>query len=252
MVRFFIEEVEVFFPYDYVYPEQLEYMKYLKQILDAHSHGVLEMPTGTGKTVTLFSFITSYQLAHPNLGRLIYCTRTVAEMEKALLELKTVINYRIKELQKDKLALQETNISTSENEILNGSILAIGMSARRNLCINPSVISNSDRDKIDAMCRSMTAPWVRAKKSSTRLDNDKSRTQVIDRSSLQDIEDIIQGNWTDLCPYYEIFDKIWSSDTVPIGVYTIDELRRFGKEWEHPTLKKNTPFCPYYSTKRLI
>ncbi|KAL7066765.1 DNA repair helicase family protein [Cryptosporidium serpentis] len=255
MVRFFIEEVEVFFPYDYVYPEQLEYMKYLKQILDAHSHGVLEMPTGTGKTVTLFSFITSYQLAHPNLGRLIYCTRTVAEMEKALLELKTVINYRIKELQKDKLALQEANninISTSENEILNDSILAIGMSARRNLCINPSVVSNSDRDKIDAMCRSMTAPWVRAKKSFTRFENDKSGTQVIDQSSFQDIEDIIQGKCTDLCPYYEIFDRIWSSDTVPIGVYTIDELRRFGKEWEHPTLKKNTPFCPYYSTKRLI
>jgi Rad3-related DNA helicase len=40
------------------------------------------MPTGTGKTITLLSLITSYQIAHPEVGKLIYCTRTVPEMEK--------------------------------------------------------------------------------------------------------------------------------------------------------------------------
>ncbi len=40
------------------------------------------MPTGTGKTITLLSLVTSYQLAHPEVGKLIYCTRTVPEMEK--------------------------------------------------------------------------------------------------------------------------------------------------------------------------
>ena len=43
---------------------------------------MLEMPTGTGKTVTLLSFITSYQHAKPDTGKLIYCTRTVPEMVK--------------------------------------------------------------------------------------------------------------------------------------------------------------------------
>jgi hypothetical protein len=28
----------------------------------------LQMPTGTGKTITLLSLITSYQLAHPEVG----------------------------------------------------------------------------------------------------------------------------------------------------------------------------------------
>lgn len=37
---------------------------------------------GTGKTVSLLSLITSYQLAHPEVGKLIYCSRTVAEIEK--------------------------------------------------------------------------------------------------------------------------------------------------------------------------
>lgn len=40
------------------------------------------MPTGTGKTVTLLSLITSYQFANPDAGKLIYCTRTVPEMTK--------------------------------------------------------------------------------------------------------------------------------------------------------------------------
>ena len=54
----------------------------------------LQMPTGTGKTITLLSLITSYQLAHPEIGKLVYCTRTVPEMEKVLQELKELMDYR--------------------------------------------------------------------------------------------------------------------------------------------------------------
>lgn len=52
------------------------------------------MPTGTGKTITLLALITSYQLAHPEIGKLVYCTRTVPEMEKVLQELKELVDYR--------------------------------------------------------------------------------------------------------------------------------------------------------------
>jgi len=48
------------------------------------------MPTGTGKTVSLLSLITSYLNKDPK-KKLIYCTRTVGEMEKTLSELKLVI-----------------------------------------------------------------------------------------------------------------------------------------------------------------
>ncbi len=51
----------MYFPYDYIYPEQYAYMCQLKQILDAKGHGLLEMPSGTGKTITLLSFIVAYQ-----------------------------------------------------------------------------------------------------------------------------------------------------------------------------------------------
>lgn len=104
----------VYFPYEYIYPEQYRYMLELKRALDAKGHCLLEvrgestaacgrlrcqsapdsipvlnghvccwmpaecwcrclqMPTGTGKTITLLSLITSYQLAHPEV-RLRHC-----------------------------------------------------------------------------------------------------------------------------------------------------------------------------------
>uniref|UniRef100_A0A8C3K9G3 Helicase ATP-binding domain-containing protein n=1 Tax=Calidris pygmaea TaxID=425635 RepID=A0A8C3K9G3_9CHAR len=46
-------------------------------------HGVLEMPSGTGKTVSLLSLIVAYQRARPlDVSKLIYCSRTVPEIEK--------------------------------------------------------------------------------------------------------------------------------------------------------------------------
>jgi Rad3-related DNA helicase len=39
---------------------------YLPCCFTNHNHAV-QMPTGTGKTITLLSLITSYQLAHPEV-----------------------------------------------------------------------------------------------------------------------------------------------------------------------------------------
>jgi DNA excision repair protein ERCC-2 len=55
------------------------------------------MPTGTGKTVSILSLISSYIIAYPEkYSKLIYCTRTVAEMEKTLKELKFIEDSRRK------------------------------------------------------------------------------------------------------------------------------------------------------------
>ncbi|CAN0513457.1 unnamed protein product, partial [Ectocarpus sp. 8 AP-2014] len=101
---------------------------------------------GTGKTVCLISLITSYQFAHPEVGKLIYCTRTVPEMMKCIEELKRVIGYR-----KDQLGLEGEKV------------LALCLSSRRNLCIHERVIEESDREAVDGACRDMTASWVRKK-----------------------------------------------------------------------------------------
>ena len=88
------------------------------------------MPTGTGKTITLLSLITSYQLAHPEVGKLIYCTRTVPEMEKVLIELQELVDYRKKYF-----------LGPGE---MAPEIMALGLSSRKNLCIHPKAAGHQD------------------------------------------------------------------------------------------------------------
>lgn len=45
------------------------------ETLDAGGHSVLEMPSGTGKTVSLLSLIVAYQTYYPESRKLIYCSR---------------------------------------------------------------------------------------------------------------------------------------------------------------------------------
>ena len=46
-----VDGLLVYFPYDYIYPEQFSYMLELKRALDAKGHSLLEMPSGEGSTL---------------------------------------------------------------------------------------------------------------------------------------------------------------------------------------------------------
>lgn len=144
-MKFKLEDLTVYFPYERMYPEQYTYMLELKHSLDAKGHCLLEMPTGTGKTVTLLSLITSYQLQHPEVGKLVYCTRTVPEMEKVLEELKNLVKFR------------------EEDAGVKAPILALGLSSRKNMCVHRQVREEGSRESVDAKCRKLTASWVREK-----------------------------------------------------------------------------------------
>ncbi|CAK9005318.1 unnamed protein product [Durusdinium trenchii] len=208
---FHIGELRVFFPYDTIYPEQYRYMCELKRALDAKGNSVLEMPTGTGKTVTLFSLITSYQWAHPELGRLVYCTRTVPEMSKAVEELRKVIDFRVEVLAKELDAGSE-----APKGLAAGHILAVGLSARRNMCVHPEVSKEGDRERVDEMCRQLTAPWTREKKTASCVHFEKYESALGQQSQLLDT-----------------------------GIYTIEDLRVKGMDKEYG-------WCPYYAARRLI
>eukprot|EP00917_Polyrhabdina_sp_WS-2016_P025658 GHVP01055207.1.p1 GENE.GHVP01055207.1~~GHVP01055207.1.p1 ORF type:complete len:839 (+),score=130.82 GHVP01055207.1:868-3384(+) len=243
MGRFWIEDVEVFFPYDNVYPEQLEYMSLLKATLDAKGHCVLEMPTGTGKTVALLSLITSYAQSKPVMtGRLVYCTRTVPEMEKVLVELKEVMSFRRRELARD-----------GQKEAM-FPFMGSGLSARRNLCIHPKVNETADREKIDEVCLKMTAPWVRRKAyaEQKRATPFSSR----DTADIEDLEAIGCESCNDtsgLCGYYENFERIWNANLLPSDVYTLEDLRNTALNFRLPN-KPDVPypFCPYFAARRMV
>lgn len=135
----------MWFPYNYIYPEQYSYMCQLKKCLDAKGHGVLEMPSGTGKTISLLALIVAYQLKHPrSLKKLIYCSRTIPEIEKVVEELHKLNKYYI-EMEGD------------------SSMIGLCLTSRKNLCIHPLASRQKDGKAVDGMCYSMTASHKRSR-----------------------------------------------------------------------------------------
>ncbi|KAM3079678.1 TFIIH/NER complex ATP-dependent 5'-3' DNA helicase subunit [Clarireedia jacksonii] len=145
-MKFNIDDLPVLFPYPRIYPEQYAYMCDLKRTLDAGGHCVLEMPSGTGKTISLLSLIVAYQQYYPEHRKLIYCSRTMSEIEKALAELKALMKYRAEQL--------------GHTEEFRG----LGLTSRKNLCLHPSVKREKSGAVVDARCRSLTAGFVKEKK----------------------------------------------------------------------------------------
>lgn len=96
------------------------------------------MPTGTGKTVCLLSLILSYIKAKKPTYKLIYCTRTIVEMEKTLEELKFVMKQRRKDFPESDDAVLGVDPDEMQNS-LSSPILALCLSSRKNLCIHPEV-----------------------------------------------------------------------------------------------------------------
>ncbi|KAJ3195239.1 hypothetical protein HK101_000768 [Irineochytrium annulatum] len=173
-MKFYLDDLEVLFPYDYIYPEQYAYMRDMKRALDAKHY--------------------------PEKRKLIYCSRTVPEIEKALAELKRLIEYR------------EKQRGVKEN------FLGLGLTSRRNLCVHPTVSQERFGPKVDARCRSLTASWVR---ESAKAD---------------------EGS-VELCEYFENLESAEATAAIPYGVYTLDELKKFGQ------VKK---YCPYFLSRRMI
>ena len=279
-MRFDLDGLDVFFPYDRIYLEQFQYMRSLKQSLDAGGHCLLEMPTGTGKTVCLLSLITSYQFANPSVGKLVYCTRTVPEMNHVVEELGTVFSYRAEqlELQRQQEWGERTNDNGNSNDNTNKDMedmvgnadpslrqqqqeseskvqqprkkkprkirgaqtrgrattmgpirtqkgaggsgeLALCLSSRRNMCINERVMSESDREAVDAACRSMTASWV--------VEHARQHP----------------GSNTETCTYFDSFQEAGESTNMPSGVYDLEELKKWGQ---------TRGWCPYYLARQAI
>jgi len=185
-----IQGLQVDFPFDLVYPEQLEMMLEMKRALDAKGHAILESPTGTGKTVALLSLITAYQFAHPGSGKLVYCTRTIPEMNKCIEELKLVLKTR-----RDRLGMATDKV------------LAVCLSSRKNMCINQAALAAGDREGgVDAACRQRTSPYVR--KTHPRVKGGNVHPA--------------------LCKFFEEFED-HGARNFPPGVYSLDDVQALGE-----------------------
>jgi DNA excision repair protein ERCC-2 len=170
-------------------------MKELKATLDAEGHGALEMPSGTGKTISLLSLIVAYILQYPEkLVKLVYCSRTVPEIEKAVGELKRLVEFYKKE--------------TNQPDL---KFIGLSLSSRKNLCINPDVNKSHQNKEVDTKCMGLTASFVREKAKKDKSTKTCSFYEKFDIEgqdklipwgvyNLDDLKELgIKFGW---CPYF--------------------------------------------------
>ncbi|KAL5529015.1 RAD15 [Sanghuangporus baumii] len=192
-MKFYIDDLPIIFPYDRIYPEQYQYMCDLKRTLDAQGHCVLEMPSGTGKTVSLLSLIVSYQQFYPTKRKLIYCSRTVPEIEKALAELKRLLDYRAQ------------HAETEEEREKERRFTGLGLTSRKNLCLHPEVSKERKGVVVDARCRDLT--------SSAAMEKARNNPGSVPTCSFHDnLEDFEPGN------------------LIPPGIHTLADVLQYGRD----------------------
>ncbi|KAH9260010.1 hypothetical protein BASA81_001782 [Batrachochytrium salamandrivorans] len=233
-----IEGLEIVFPFDTVYKEQMDLMFHVKRALDNKGHAVIECPTGTGKTISLLSVIVAYQKANPkSTAKFIYCTRTVPEMNKCIEELKLLMEVR------------NDPVPT----------MAVCLSSRKNMCINQKVLDS--KLGVDVACRKKTATWVR------------KRVDLIGEEEEEDCLVAGGGEEEDgdekLCSFFEEFvgdgagagmeegesmennsngkpkgQKVPTNVfNVPRNVYTLDDMKDLGKQ---------RGWCPYFMARHCL
>lgn len=212
-MKFYIDDLPVLFPYPKIYPEQYAYMSDIKKTLDVGGNCILEMPSGTGKTVSLLSLTVAYQMHYPEHRKIVYCSRTMSEIEKALIELQKLMDYRTSQL--------------GYKEDFRG----LGLTSRKNLCLHPQVSQERKGAVVDEKCRRLTNGQLKL-----RLEGDG----VSHEQMLQNPDQY------GLCSYHERLYDFDQHDLLPQGVFSFESLLEYcKKEGTCPyfTVRRMISFC---------
>jgi DNA excision repair protein ERCC-2 len=274
-MRFDLDGLDVFFPYDRIYLEQHQYMRSLKQSLDAGGHCLLEMPTGTGKTVCLLSLITSYQYSNPGTGKLIYCTRTVPEMNHVMEELGTVLSYRADQLRLSQTQdqIEQRTIQRQSDDVEdimkenNDSNVTVHDEASASKKRPRKKITGADPTKkksnnhrvgmgpslyhggaggsgVLALCLSSRRNMCIHEKVMTESDREAVDSACRSMTAMWVLEQArTRPGSIETCPYYDSFQAAGESTAMPSGVYDLAELQKWAA---------TQGWCPYYLTRQAI
>ncbi|CAG90541.2 DEHA2G12056p [Debaryomyces hansenii CBS767] len=211
-MKFYIDDLPILFPYPRIYPEQYAYMCDIKKTLDVGGNCILEMPSGTGKTISLLSITVAYQMHYPEHRKVVYCSRTMSEIEKALIELHNLMKFRAEQL--------------GYVEEFRG----LGLSSRKNLCLHPTISKERKGIVVDEKCRRVTNGQLKKK-----IENG-----LINTEQTQDPEA------NALCSFHESLNEMDQHNLIPAGVYSFDALINHCKEvgtCPYFTVRRMIPFC---------
>lgn len=212
-MKFYIDDLPVLFPYPRIYPEQYAYMCDIKKTLDVGGNCILEMPSGTGKTVSLLSLTVAYQQHYPEHRKIVYCSRTMSEIEKALIELHALMEYRASEL--------------GYVEDFRG----LGLTSRKNLCLHTTISKERKGHVVDEKCRRITNGQLKKRIEEGQVDEEAQRRHP---------------ETNQMCSYHEKLYDYEQHNLIPPGVYSFDALLNYCKfEGTCPyfTVRRMIPFC---------
>lgn len=212
-MKFYIDDLPILFPYPKIYPEQYAYMSDIKRTLDVGGNCILEMPSGTGKTISLLSITVAYQMHYPEHRKVVYCSRTMSEIEKALIELQKLMSFR--------------------SEVLGyvEDFRGLGLTSRKNLCLHPTISKERKGIVVDEKCR--------------RITNGQLKEKL--EKGLVSIEDQERKPETyQLCSFHEKLYDYEQHNLIPSGVYSFDALVNYCKDegtCPYFTVRRMIPFC---------
>lgn len=226
-MKFYIDDLPVLFPYPKIYPEQYAYMCDIKKTLDVGGNCILEMPSGTGKTVSLLSLTVAYQMHYPDYRKIVYCSRTMSEIEKALVELQGLMAYRTAEL--------------GYEEEFRG----LGLTSRKNLCLHPTVSKERTGAAVDEKCRRITNGALKQRLLGENAGDYSASGDIVGQKAPKYTPEQLakQADQLGLCSYHEKLNDLDPHELVPNGVYSFERLVQYCKE-------QGT--CPYFTVRRMM
>ncbi len=193
--------------------------------IQKHGHAMLEMPTGAGKTVCLIAVCVAYKMRDKisgtnAIGKLVFTTRTVNQVNKFTHELEKLVKHRwtVDKTRERFLAFHEAQRQTEGHSAPAPELelLGVAMSSRQNLCINETVTAScTTGDEFNSACR---------------------------RLLFTDMEDVAgAGAGRSGCHYHQPDHY----SMLPNGVYTLPDLKAACSAGGQAT-------CPYYQTRAVL
>jgi DNA excision repair protein ERCC-2 len=198
-----IDEICIDFPYQFINPEQIQFLYLIKKLMDRNCHGVMGLALATEIALPLINFFFSYKKFRLFETRMIYCTTNSFSIDLIINKVKNFLKNRILD---DNFKRRISCVSE-----------------KKSLCVNSKVSIFSKKNEIEDFCKILSIPKYSNKGDIMEkvksycyyfLNFQKNHNELSDRIwSLDNFRKV--GLKKKICPYF-LSKKIISNSEVLI------------------------------------